>query len=64
MLNIQSDVEDYLHTNWKFLGKQLVLWLMVVVVEQVSIRTQMLSSDVIYNYNIPTMVIYSYIVIY
>ena len=47
-----------------FWGKQLVLWLMVAVVEQVSIRTQTLSLNVIYNYNIPTMVIYSHTAIY
>ena len=47
-----------------FWEKQLVLWLMVVVVEQVSIRTQTLSSNVIYDYNIPTMVIYSCTAIY
>ena len=65
MLNIQSNIENYSHANREFLGKkQLVLWLMVVVIEQVSIRTQMLSSNVIYNYNIPTMVIYSCIAIY
>ena len=41
-----------------------MLWLIVVVVKQVSIRTQMLSSNVIYNYNIPTMVLYSHTPIY
>ena len=47
-----------------FWEKWLVLWLMVVVVEQVSIRTQMLSLNVIYNYNIPIMIIYSCTAIY
>ena len=41
-----------------------MLWLMVVVVEQVSIRIQMLSSNVIYDYNISTMIIYSHKVVY
>ena len=39
--------------------KWLLLLLMVVIVEQMSIRTQMLSLNVIYDYNIPTIVIYS-----
>ena len=64
LLNIQSDVEDYLHANREFLEKQLMLWLMIVVVEQISIRTQILSVNVIYNYNIPTLVIYSHRAIY
>ena len=65
LLNIQSGVEDYLHANREFLGeKQLVLWFMIVVVEQVSIQTQMLSSNAIYDYNIPIMVIYSHRAIY
>ena len=41
-----------------------MLWLMVVVIEQVSIRTQMLSLNIIYDYNIPIMIIYSCIGIY
>ena len=64
LLNIQSNIEDYLHANREFLEKQLMLWLMIVVVEQISIRTQILSVNVIYNYNIPTMVIYSHRAIY
>ena len=64
LLNIQSDIEDYLHANREFLEKWLMLWLMIVVVEQMSIRTQILSVNVIYNYNIPTMVIYSHRAVY
>ena len=41
-----------------------MLWLMVVIVEQISIRTQMLSLNVIYDYSIPTMIIYSHTAIY
>ena len=41
-----------------------MLLLMVVVVEQVSIRIQMLSLNVIYDYYISTMVIYSHTAIY
>ena len=41
-----------------------MLWLIIVVVEQMSIRTQTLSLNVIYDHNIPTMVIYSCTTIY
>ena len=41
-----------------------MLWLIIVVVEQMSIRTQTLSLNVIYDYNIPTIVIYSHTTIY
>ena len=51
--------------QWGVSGRNsLVLWLMVVVIKQASIRTQMLSLNVIYDYNIPIMTIYSYTAIY
>ena len=53
----------YIAYNIKLPNIATVL-LLSVVIEQVSIRTQMLSLNVIYDYNIPIMTIYSYTAIY